>query len=213
MLRVLVLLRCVIITVLSCYLVGCGSDRDGLALGRPSSMDDFPVARVLLLRHASAAPKAVHPDRPLTGKGQREARSAAEEIAKVLFVTSDENDGAPTNVQILHSGKLRAQLTAAEVEAAVVGASALAKLQSATVACGGLAPNDDPAIAQSLISKTLPESPGLLVLVGHLPHACMHMCMYLCMHLISCPLCRLPLTWGQSQSWGSLVPLRVGHEL
>jgi len=57
--------------------------------------DDFPIARVLLLRHGSATSKAIDPDRPLTPRGQREARSAAEEIAKPVMQDSATAAGTP----------------------------------------------------------------------------------------------------------------------
>lgn len=101
-----------------------------------------------LVRHGDAKSELVDPRRPLSDLGKKQvemvaaaARARGAEVAEVW-----------------HSDKLRAEQTAA-ILARVLGVSVTREV-------GGLAPNDDPAIAQA----ELESAPDRVMLVGHLPH-------------------------------------------
>lgn len=102
-----------------------------------------------LVQHAEAKSEQEDPARPLTDRGRddavRVARAAARSGLRVAT--------------IFHSGKLRAQQTAEILAAELVPEAGMSRLD-------GLAPNDDPRLAQQAALKL--HRPVLLV--GHLPH-------------------------------------------
>jgi phosphohistidine phosphatase len=102
-----------------------------------------------LARHGDAKPETQDPRRPLSDVGATQvesvARSAAERRVRVA--------------QIWHSDKLRAKQTA-EILARFLGDLEIIR------EIRGLAPDDDPFIAQA----ELQSAPDRVMLVGHLPH-------------------------------------------
>ncbi|CAK0832904.1 unnamed protein product, partial [Prorocentrum cordatum] len=103
------------------------------------------------------------PERPLSEQGRAEAAFTARGVAEFLGGEA----GAAGPVEVLHSGKLRAEQTAA----AVAGRLEAAGLEVALRRADGLAPNDPPAAAAALLEGL---GPGAAVLVGHLPHISGH---------------------------------------
>lgn len=103
---------------------------------------------VYLVQHGDAMPKSVDRARPLSDQGRRE-------VGQVAFVAAQKG---LTVGQIRHSGKTRAEQTAAILGEALSPAAG-------AVAVPGLAPLDDvKPIADALGSESLP-----VMLVGHLP--------------------------------------------
>src|SRR5438034_9734698 len=102
-----------------------------------------------LVQHGDAQSEAIDPARPLTDRGRQEVERVARAAARA---------GASV-ARIAHSGKLRARQTAETVAAELRPSQGVAEL-------AGLAPMDDPAIAQRLVTQL--REPALLV--GHLPH-------------------------------------------
>ncbi len=105
--------------------------------------------RVYLVRHGEPKPESEDRARPLSERGRREieqlARTAAERGVRVG--------------EIRHSGLLRARQTAEILAESLRPSQGVQETQ-------GLAPNDDPDIAQAECETAL----GPIVFVGHLPH-------------------------------------------
>ena len=103
---------------------------------------------VYLVQHGEATPKSVDPARPLSDQGRKEVGQVAFVAAQMGLVVG----------QIRHSGKTRAEQTAAILGEALSPAGGV-------VAVPGLAPLDDvKPIADALESES-----QLVMLVGHLP--------------------------------------------
>lgn len=83
--------------------------------------------RVFLVQHGDAVPKEVDPERPLSGRGQRDVEQLKLCLAKRKV----------TVVRILHSGKTRARQTA-EILRPLANSTGRIEEQE------GLAPNDSP---------------------------------------------------------------------
>eukprot|EP00747_Dinoflagellata_sp_TGD_P184155 gnl/TRDRNA2_/TRDRNA2_39544_c0_seq1.p1 gnl/TRDRNA2_/TRDRNA2_39544_c0~~gnl/TRDRNA2_/TRDRNA2_39544_c0_seq1.p1 ORF type:complete len:175 (+),score=39.01 gnl/TRDRNA2_/TRDRNA2_39544_c0_seq1:172-696(+) len=118
----------------------------------------MPPVQLVLLRHGTPVPEEEDPARPLSEQGRTEAAQTSKGLALYL--------GTPTesDVQILHSGKARAQQTAEAVKDSLVAAGWASCVCEATK---GLDPKDDAGAAAELVSNI---SSPVLVLVGHLPH-------------------------------------------
>ncbi|MFC1707446.1 phosphohistidine phosphatase SixA [Planctomycetota bacterium] len=104
---------------------------------------------VYLVQHGEAKPKTEDPERPLTDRGREDTTRIGRFVAPLLG----------GEVAIRHSGKLRAKQTAAILAQNL-------KVTREPEAATGLAPNDDPAAARSMLEQM--DEP--VVLVGHLPH-------------------------------------------
>jgi phosphohistidine phosphatase len=103
---------------------------------------------VYLVQHGEAMPKSVDRARPLSDQGRKEVGQVAVFAAKMGKTVS----------QIRHSGKTRAEQTAAILGEALSPAGGV-------VAVPGLAPlNDVKSIADTLENRSQP-----VMLVGHLP--------------------------------------------
>jgi phosphohistidine phosphatase len=101
-----------------------------------------------LVQHGEAKPEAEDPERPLTERGEETVRQMAAWAAQVGVRV----------VQIRHSGKRRAEQTAALLTERLSPAQGV-------IAVEGLKPNDDPRpVVESLQSEHQP-----IMLVGHLP--------------------------------------------
>jgi phosphohistidine phosphatase len=101
-----------------------------------------------LVQHGEAEPKSVDPSRPLTGRGRRETGQVAALATRLGLEVR----------QIRHSGKTRAEQTAA-----ILGETL--SPPGGVVAVTGLAPMDDAGpVAAALARET-----GPVMLVGHLP--------------------------------------------
>ena len=101
-----------------------------------------------LAQHGDSAPESVDPARPLTERGRQETQAVAAVAARL-------NLGVQ---QIRHSGKTRAEQTAAIFGTALFPPDGV-------VAVSGLAPNDDVRpVAEALERVSQP-----VMLVGHLP--------------------------------------------
>jgi phosphohistidine phosphatase len=103
---------------------------------------------VYLVQHGEAEPKAKDPERPLTGPGRETVERVAAWAAGV---------GVRAN-QIRHSGKLRAEQTAA------LFAEKL-EPHEGVAARSGLGPNDD----VQPVAEELAECTSSVMIVGHLP--------------------------------------------
>jgi phosphohistidine phosphatase len=104
--------------------------------------------RVYLVQHGEAEPKSVDPSRPLTAHGREETERVAALAARLGLGV----------VQIRHSGKTRAEQTAA-----ILGETLAPP--GGVVAVPGLAPMDD----VGPVGAALGREPGPVMLVGHLP--------------------------------------------
>ncbi len=103
---------------------------------------------IYLVQHGEAEPKSVDPARPLTVRGRQEAEQVAAFAAGLGLELG----------QIRHSGKTRAEQTAAILGEAL-------SPPGGVVAVPGLAPKDDVApVAETLARESQP-----VMLVGHLP--------------------------------------------
>ena len=101
-----------------------------------------------LVQHGEAEPKSVDPARPLTARGRQDAGRVAAFAARLGLEVH----------QIRHSGKTRAEQTAAVLGQAL-------SPPGGVVAVSGLAPLDDvQPVADALVRESQP-----LMLVGHLP--------------------------------------------
>ncbi len=106
--------------------------------------------RLYLARHGEAVSKQEHEGRPLSAQGR-------EDVARVAgFLGLFER---PRPARILHSGKMRAEQTAAMF--------AEAWRLPAPHREEGLTPGDDPALWEARLREW---TGGDLMLVGHLPH-------------------------------------------
>jgi phosphohistidine phosphatase len=104
--------------------------------------------KVYLVQHGEAEPKSVDPTRSLTKQGRQEVEQVAAFAARLGLGVG----------QIRHSGKTRAEQTAAILGEALSPPSGM-------VAVSGLAPKDDvQPIAEALERESQP-----VMLVGHLP--------------------------------------------
>ena len=115
---------------------------------------------IYLVQHGRALPKEEDPQRPLSEKGLAEVHKAASYAA---------NNADIKVVQIIHSGKLRAQQTA-EVIAEHL------KPAGGVTAQDGLEPNADPAIWAERSLAAVDD----IMLVGHLPHLSRFSSLLLC---------------------------------
>lgn len=108
-----------------------------------------PIMICYLVRHGDAKSEAEDPRRPLTELGRRQVEHTGR-AAAARGISARE---------IWHSDKLRAKQTA-EILGEFLGArGSLREIE-------GLAPNDDPTIAQIEIEG----APDPILIVGHLPH-------------------------------------------
>jgi phosphohistidine phosphatase len=104
---------------------------------------------VYLMQHGQAAPADVDPGRPLTADGRRSVEVVCAHAA-ACGVHVD---------RIVHSGKLRAEQTAA-ILAEALGCQAVDRVD-------GLSPNA--AVQDAADALVDPARPGSLAIVGHLP--------------------------------------------
>jgi phosphohistidine phosphatase len=104
--------------------------------------------KVYLVQHGEAEPKSVDPARPLTQQGRHEVEQVAAFAARLGLGVA----------QIRHSGKTRAEQTAAILGETLSPPGGVA-------AVPGLAPMDD----VGPVSAGLAREPGPVMLVGHLP--------------------------------------------
>jgi phosphohistidine phosphatase len=105
--------------------------------------------RLYLVRHGDALPSGVDPERPLSDTGRQQvARMAAVLSARGVRVA-----------RVLHSGKARAQETAAALAAAVAP-------DATPEARDGLSPNDPVGPLAEAIAVWRED----ILIVGHMPH-------------------------------------------
>jgi phosphohistidine phosphatase len=102
-----------------------------------------------LVQHGEATSQEEDPSRPLTARGRQQVGRVARAVATAGI--------APA--AIYHSGKLRAEQTAQILADALGPDLSPSRLE-------GLAPNDDPTLAE----HTIATSAAPMMLVGHLPH-------------------------------------------
>jgi phosphohistidine phosphatase len=102
-----------------------------------------------LVQHAEAKSEAEDPKRDLTEKGKLDIEAVAHHLKRLHVQVS----------QILHSGKTRAQSTAAILGNHLQPSAGVSEAP-------GLAPLDDPEIWADRIAKMDED----IMLVGHLPH-------------------------------------------
>ena len=105
--------------------------------------------RIYLTQHGLAVPKDVDPDRPLSEQGREDARRLADFLNKAGIQVG----------QVLHSGKTRAEQTAAILAEALLP-------EGQAQAHAGLAPNDP---LETLSAEIAFWSVDTLI-VGHLPY-------------------------------------------
>jgi phosphohistidine phosphatase len=103
---------------------------------------------VFLVQHGQAKSKSEDPDRPLTEEGVRTVEQVAQWAAERLLQVNE----------IRHSGKLRAEQTAALLARKLEPRDGIA-------AYPGLGPNDD----VEPVAEALSDCPGSVMIVGHLP--------------------------------------------
>jgi len=103
---------------------------------------------VYLVQHGEAEPKSIDLDRPLTPQGRQEVEQVAAFAARLRLEVG----------QIRHSGKTRAEQTAA-----ILGETL--SPPGGIVAVAGLAPKDDVVP----VAEALARESQLVMLVGHLP--------------------------------------------
>jgi phosphohistidine phosphatase len=104
--------------------------------------------KLYLVQHGDAEPKSVDPARPLAERGRQETGRVAALAARLGLEVG----------QIRHSGKTRAEQTAAVLGEAL-------SPPGGVVAVSGLAPKDNVGpVAQAVACET-----GPVMLVGHLP--------------------------------------------
>ncbi len=103
---------------------------------------------VYLVQHGEAEPKEVNPERPLSAVGRENARRVAAFAGRLGIEVH----------QIRHSGKARAEQTAAILGEALTPPGGV-------IAVAGLAPND----AVEPVAGELRRSAQPIMLVGHLP--------------------------------------------
>lgn len=105
--------------------------------------------KLYLVRHGEAKPAEIDPSRGLTSKGIRDTTKVAEFLANARLEVNE----------IFHSGKTRAQQTAAILADHIT-------VQRGVFDAEGLSPNDDPSIWAVRLSRLRDDT----MLVGHLPH-------------------------------------------
>jgi len=105
--------------------------------------------QIYLVQHGEARAEAEDPARPLTDRGREEVQRVARHAAIM---------GLPV-AEILHSGRLRAQQTAAILAEHLWPSRGVREVDH-------MAPHDDPGAARAGV-ETAREP---LMLVGHLPH-------------------------------------------
>lgn len=103
--------------------------------------------KVYLAQHGHALSKSEHPDRPLSNVGHGEVGQVAEFLSGHLSVS-----------RVLHSGKRRAQQSAAILTALIAGEFPIEEIK-------GLAPNDP---VEDFARQLVEWNEDILV-VGHLP--------------------------------------------
>ncbi|HEU5261100.1 MAG TPA: phosphohistidine phosphatase SixA [Gemmatimonadales bacterium] len=108
-----------------------------------------PLRLLYLVQHGEAKPETEDPARPLTERGRGDVESVARAAARAEVRLA----------RVAHSGKLRARETAEIIAAALSPPRGVVQL-------AGLAPMDDPAIAQRAVAELTEPT----MLVGHLPH-------------------------------------------
>jgi phosphohistidine phosphatase len=104
--------------------------------------------QIYLVQHGAAEPKSVDPARPLAERGREETGQVAAFAARLGLEVD----------QIRHSGKTRAEQTAAILGQAL-------SPPGGVLAVSGLAPKDD----VRAMAETLARETGPVMLVGHLP--------------------------------------------
>ena len=104
--------------------------------------------KVYLVQHGEAKPKSVDPTRPLTERGRQEAQRVAAFAERLGLEVR----------QIRHSGKTRAEQTAAILGEAL-------SPPDGVVTTSGLTPLDD----VQPVADALAQEPQPVMLVGHLP--------------------------------------------
>ncbi len=104
---------------------------------------------VILVRHGEAMSEQQDPRRPLTQRGQDQARAAGRWLARHRFPAQ----------RILHSTKLRARQTAEIIAAELQQSLPLEE-------CHALGPTDD---VRPMADRLGQEQYGSLIVVGHLP--------------------------------------------
>jgi len=127
--------------------------------------------RLLLLRHASSTTKEEDAAQPLSPEGITEAEFTAHALAAAMGFDSRFGKPAtpalPLDLIVVHSGKARAEQTAALVrDVLVLGGATLIGNPDDPEA---LAPNADSSLAIELMSKLIIPQDTCLCLVGHLP--------------------------------------------
>jgi len=116
--------------------------------GRIAASPEAFAVKVYLVQHGEAEPESVDPARPLSERGRSDVRCVAARAGRLAVEVR----------QIRHSGKTRAEQTAA------LFADALSP-PDGVIAVSGLAPKDDVApVANALAGESQP-----VMLVGHLP--------------------------------------------
>jgi phosphohistidine phosphatase len=113
-----------------------------------ASIERNGTMQIYLVQHGQAEPKSVDPTRPLTTRGRQETERVAALAARLDLGIH----------QIRHSGKTRAEQTAAILGEALSPPGGM-------VATSGLAPKDD----VQPVAEALARESGPTMLVGHLP--------------------------------------------
>lgn len=112
-------------------------------------LTSFTQMKLYLVRHGQAKAEKEDPARPLSEIGKLQVKKVAVILARLRLQVHE----------IWHSGKLRAEQTAAIIAESLSPACSLKKVE-------GLAPLDEP----SAILDALEGMQEPLMLVGHLPH-------------------------------------------
>ena len=127
--------------------------------------------RLVLLRHATPTTKEEDAGQPLSTEGIAEAEFTAHALAASMGFDSrfgkPANPPPPLDLIVVHSGKARAEQTAAFVRDVLVLGGA--KLIGNPDDPGALAPNADPSLAITLMDGLVIPQDTCLCLVGHLP--------------------------------------------
>lgn len=105
--------------------------------------------KIYLVQHGEAKSEKEDPERPLTDKGKQEVELVAHYVSKCGIEVAE----------ILHSSRLRAKQTAELLAQHLSPPQGIREVE-------GLAPLDDPHVAQELVQGA--RKP--LMIVGHLPH-------------------------------------------
>ena len=116
------------------------------------------TTRLLLLRHATPLPEDKDPARSLGEAGMAEAEFTANGVAAFYHLDSSFGQAStttPPDVVIVHSGKARAEQTAARLRDVLVLGGA--NLIGDSADGEALAPNADPALAIALMDTLQDE--------------------------------------------------------